>query len=75
MLKENCWVWFKGSDGKKGSWKPGFRATKDANTGILIENPSYVSCRVPEWRVKTTEPLDPHSPPEVPEGSFWKLPV
>ncbi|WP_320664678.1 hypothetical protein [Prochlorococcus sp. MIT 1223] len=73
MLKESCWVWFKGSIKEQGYWKGGFTGTKDEKPGILIESPSYVSCRVPEWRVRSTEPTDLNQPPEIPEGGIWKI--
>ena len=73
MSRVNCWVWFKGSLNEVGHWKGGFIGTKDENPGILIENPSYVSCRVPEWRVLLEEPSDLKAPPIIPDGSPWKI--
>ena len=73
MERENCWVWFKGSINNKGVWKGGFVGTKDEKIGILIESPSYVQCRVPEWRVLAKEPIDLYAPPVIPEGAQWKI--
>ena len=73
MDSENCWVWFKGSLKEGGVWKGGFTYKKDASPGVLIQNPSYVQCRVPEWRVTTSEPLDKYRGPEIPENPIWKI--
>ena len=73
MDRENCWVWFKGSLKEGGVWKGGFTYQKDANPGVLIQNPSYVQCRVPEWRITTSEPLDKYQGPEIPENPTWKI--
>ena len=73
MINENCWVWFKGELREKGIWKSGFTCSRDEKPGVLIKNPSYVPCRVPEWRILTVEPNDLHESPEIPEGSAWKL--
>ena len=73
MDRENCWVWFKGSLKGGGSWKGGFTYKKDENPGVLIQNPAYVQCRVPDWRISTTEPLDKCKGPEIPENPAWKI--
>tara|TARA_B100000579_G_scaffold220557_1_gene180389 strand:- start:251 stop:475 length:225 start_codon:yes stop_codon:yes gene_type:complete len=73
MEKENCWVWFKGSLKGGGSWKGGFTCKKDENQGVLIQSPAYVQCRVPDWRIRTSEPLDKYKGPEIPENSVWKI--
>ena len=73
MEKENCWVWFKGSLKEGGIWKSGFTYKKDTNPGVLIQNPSYVQCRVPDWRIRTSEPIDKHKGPEIPENAIWKI--
>ena len=73
MQRENCWVWFKGALKNGGHWKGGFSYKKDDKPGILIESPAYVSCRVPEWRIQTTEPKDKHIGPEIPDGASWKF--
>ena len=73
MDRENCWVWFKGSLKEGGVWKDGFTYKKDGNPGVIIQSPSYVQCRVPEWRVATSEPLDKYSGPEIPENPIWKI--
>ena len=43
MERENCWVWFKGSLKEGGVWKGGFTYKKDANPGVLIQNPLMYS--------------------------------
>ena len=73
MDRENCWVWFKGSIKEAGVWKGGFTCKKDANPGVLIESPSYVSCRVPEWRISTIEPEKKDQAPIIPENPIWKI--
>ena len=73
MLREICWVWFKGSLTGSGYWKGGFTSTKDEKPGILIESPSFVTCRVPEWRVVFTEPTDLKKAPLIPTGAIWKI--
>ena len=73
MERENCWVWFKGSIKDGGVWKGGFTYKKDESPGILIQSPSYVTCRVPNWRIRTTEPLDKYKAPDIPENSAWKI--
>ena len=73
MERENCWVWFKGSLNERGKWKGGFTYKKDEKPGFLIQSPDYVQCRVPNWRVSTSEPLDKYKAPKIPEGSTWKI--
>ena len=73
MEKENCWVWFKGSLKEGGAWKRGFTYKKDGNPGVIIQNPAYVQCRVPDWRISTKEPLDKYKAPKIPENSVWKI--
>ncbi len=73
MEQEKCWVWFKGSPKEGGEWKGGFTYRKDKNPGVLIQSSSYVTCRVPEWRICTTEPVDTYKGPKIPEGSVWKI--
>ena len=73
MERENCWVWFKGSLKEGGVWKGGFSAKKDENPGVLIKNPSYAQCRVPDWRISNTEPIDKYKGPTVPENAVWKI--
>ena len=73
MERENCWVWFKGSLKEGGVWKGGFSSKKDENPGVLIQNPGYVQCRVPHWRISTTEPLDKYKGPIIPENTVWKI--
>ena len=73
MERENCWVWFKGALHEKGYWKGGFTYEKDEEPGLLIKSPAYVPCRVPKWRVRTTEPENKHQEPEIPSNSPWKI--
>ena len=68
-----CWVWFRGNLNGNGHWKEGFTCTFDEKPGILIESPAYVTCRVPNWRVLTTEPEDFYKSPSIPENAIWKL--
>tara|TARA_Y100000589_G_scaffold264275_1_gene254924 strand:+ start:1924 stop:2172 length:249 start_codon:yes stop_codon:yes gene_type:complete len=68
-----CWVWFRGSINGNGFWKDGFTCTYDEKPGILIESPSYVTCRVPTWRVMTTPPEDLGESPNIPENAVWKI--
>tara|TARA_Y100001968_G_C19270295_1_gene673891 strand:+ start:343 stop:567 length:225 start_codon:yes stop_codon:yes gene_type:complete len=72
MNKEKAWVWFKG-DEKGGSWVSGFLASSSKEQkGILIERSDFVSCRLPEWRVKLEEPKNLNESPEIPKNSIWK---
>ena len=73
MRGENCWVWFKGSLNEKGFWKGGFSCSRDEQPGVIVESPSFVTCRVPEWRVCTTEPTDLSLGPDIPEKAVWKI--
>ena len=73
MERENCWVWFKGSLKEGGVWKGGFSSKKDENPEDLIQNPSYAQCRVPDWRITTTEPTDKRKGPTIPENAVWKI--
>ena len=51
----------------------GYRMAKDVKPGVLIQNSAYVQCRVPDWRIRTTEPLDKYKGPKIPENSVWKI--
>ena len=73
MEKQNCWVWFKGSLSERGAWKGGFTCMQDEKQGVLIQSPSYVPCRVPNWRISRTEPKDKYQAPEIPKNSVWKI--
>ena len=73
MERENCWVWFKGSHNQSGEWKGGFTYKKDEIEGVLIQHPGYVQCRVPDWRIVTTEPLDKYKGPKMPTNPVWKI--
>ena len=73
METEKCWVWFKGSIKEGGQWKAGFTYKKDNKPGVLIQSAAYITCRVPDWRISTAEPLDIYKGPEIPEGSDWKI--
>ena len=73
MEIENCWVWFKGSLKEGGMWKGGFTYKKDEKPGVLIQSPSYVACRVPEWRISKTEPQNKYQSPDIPKDATWKI--
>ena len=73
MQFENCWVWFKGALQETGHWKSGFTCKKDERPGVIIESPSYVTCRVPEWRISKTEPKAKNIGPNIPENAIWKI--
>ena len=73
MNKQKCWVWFKSGITEPGHWHGGFVASSSEQGGLLIERSDYVTCRVPEWRVCTTEPEDPEVGPKIPEDAAWKL--
>ena len=73
MEQENCWVWFKGSLKEGGTWKSGFTYIQDENPGILIKSPSYVQCRVPEWRISKKEPQNKFQEPKIPKNAEWKI--
>ena len=73
MDRENCWVWFKGSLKEGGVWKGGFTYKKDENPGVLIQSPSFVQCRLPDWRISKVEPKDKYEEPEIPKNPVWKI--
>ena len=73
MKTLKCWVWFRGNLNSNGYWKEGFTCTFDEKPGILIESPAYVSCRVPNWRVITSEPEDFLVGPAIPDNAVWKI--
>ncbi len=73
METENCWVWFKGALKERGVWKAGFTYKKDELPGVLIQSSDYIPCRVPDWRISPTEPVDIYKPPEIPDNPVWKI--
>ena len=74
MKSSKCWVWFKGSLNEGGYLERRFLvALFDEKPGVLIESPSYVTCRVPNWRVLTREPEDFKKTPSIPENAIWKI--
>ena len=73
LKTSKCWVWFRGNLEGNGFWKEGFTCTFDEKPGILIESPAFVSCRVPNWRVVTTEPDDFSQGPNIPDKAIWKI--
>ncbi len=73
METENCWVWFKGSLKEGGIWKGGFTYKTDEKQGIIIQSPTYIECRVPEWRVSKIEPVDKYKSPKIPNNPIWKI--
>ncbi len=72
MKRQKAWVWFKGGVNESGSWVGGFLATNNQEEGILIERTDFVSCRVPEWRVRLEEPENETKKPTIPEKAIWK---
>ena len=54
-------------------WRAGWYGALSIMGGILMTNPSYRDCWVPEWRVSFVEPGDMKVGPEVPEGANWML--
>ena len=73
MVRQKCWVWFKGGLKESGRWVSGYVATSSEAGGVLIQHPDYVDCRVPEWRISTIEPVKLEQGPEVPANSEWRL--
>jgi hypothetical protein len=73
MIRQKCWVWFKGGLQEPGRWVTGYVATSSDAGGFLIQHPEYVDCRVPEWRVSTSEPVDLEQGPAIPTNAEWRL--
>tara|TARA_Y100001970_G_C14245223_1_gene867658 strand:- start:1827 stop:2069 length:243 start_codon:yes stop_codon:yes gene_type:complete len=73
LKSEKCWVWFKGGIDEGGKWEPGFTCTFDESIEVLVENSTFVPCRLPKWRISTKEPIDLKAPPEIPENNKWKF--
>jgi len=71
MERQKAWVWFKGGI-TGGSWVPGFIASSGKEEGLLIEKTDFVSCRVPEWRVRFDEPENDKKGPDIPANPIWK---
>ncbi len=71
MERKKAWIWFKGGL-TGGSWVPGFLASNCKEEGLLIEKPDFVSCRVPEWRVRFDEPENAKEGPDIPANPIWK---
>ena len=72
MEKKKAWIWFKGGQSDGGSWISGFMASADEGEGIIIERADFVSCRVPEWRVRYDNPTDEKESPDIPQNPIWK---
>ena len=72
MEREKAWIWFKGGL-KGGSWVGGFVATKSQEGGYLVERSDFVKCRLPEWRISLTEPLNLNQSPMIPKNAEWKF--
>ena len=72
MEKKKAWVWFKG--GKSGgSWIAGFLASyHKEEEGVTIERSDFVSCRVPDWRIRYDEPRNEKEGPQIPKNPIWK---
>ena len=74
VARDRCWVWMKGNPLKDdAAWMSGWVAVASPLGGLFIDHPSYVPCRVPEWRVTFKEPEDPKRQPVIPENASWKL--
>ena len=71
MERKKAWIWFKGGL-SGGKWVPGFIASSDKENGLVIEHRDFVTCRVPEWRVRFDEPLDVKEEPDIPKDPTWK---
>ena len=71
MEKKKAWVWFKGGL-TGGEWVAGFIASSDKEEGVLIERADFVSCRVPEWRIRLEEPENEKEGPHIPKDPTWK---
>ena len=71
MERQKAWVWFKGGI-TGGAWVPGFTASSCEEEGLLIEKSDFVSCRVPDWRVRFEEPENEKEGPEIPANPTWK---
>ena len=71
MERKKAWVWFKGGL-TGGEWVPGFMASSDKEIGLVIERTDFVTCRVPEWRVRFDEPTDDKKEPNIPKDASWK---
>ena len=71
MDRKKAWVWFNGGQ-RGGTWVAGFLASNDQEEGVLIERSDFVSCRVPEWRVRYEEPRDEKEEPQIPLNPTWK---
>ena len=54
-------------------WRTGWYGAPSIMGGILMTNPSYRDCRVPEWRVTFKEPVDMKAGPNVPKDADWML--
>tara|TARA_Y100001970_G_C13722972_1_gene597591 strand:+ start:84 stop:302 length:219 start_codon:yes stop_codon:yes gene_type:complete len=72
MEKKKAWIWFKGGE-DGGSWVSGFFASKDKEGKVIIENPDFVTCTVPEWRVIYEEPKNKYQSPDIPNDAIWKF--
>ena len=72
MKKEKAWVWFKGGQ-KGGAWEAGFLASATDQEGILlVERTDFISCRLPQWRVRLSAPEDDKKSPLIPKDAIWK---
>ena len=73
LKTSNAGFGLKGSLNNGGFLERGFTCTFDEKPGVLIESPSYVTCRVPNWRVLTKEPEDLYKSPLIPDNAVWKI--
>ena len=62
-----------GGLGEQSYWKSGWYGAPSVLGGILMQNPNYRDCRVPEWRVTFKEPEDMKKGPTIPDGAQWLL--
>ena len=51
----------------------GFLASNSPEGGILIERSDFIACRVPEWRVSFSEPIDINNGPSIPKDPTWRF--
>jgi hypothetical protein len=73
VVRQRCWVWFKGGLSEGGYWQQGYVATASEQGGVLIQHPEFVDCRVPEWRITLDEPKNLKKGPKIPPDAVWRL--
>ena len=45
LVRQRCWVWFKGGLSEGGFWQQGYVATDSEQGGVLIQHPEFVEGR------------------------------